>query len=99
MITYGARGNPDPQSLQSLGAHASGNVHTFTRFRTGADGASLHPLQRSGAVSASSHSLGYRMTAMGPAGLGDAPHAATFNRTLPPVMNLYGSPSDPAMRI
>ena len=71
-ITWGAnRPNANPQQQTSLGAVATGNVHTFTRFRmTGGSGASLHPLQRTGAVSADSHAMGVRMTASGPPGLG-----------------------------
>ena len=90
MITWGARGNPNQQQWQSLGAIATGNAHTFTRYRTGSDGASLHPLQRSGQVSAGSHTFRVRQNAIGPVGLGNGPPVPYVDMTLPPVVPLMG---------
>lgn len=88
MIIWGQKVNTNKQQVQSLGAIATGNVHMQVRFRTGADGASLHPLQRSGQVSAASHSMGVRHSAVGPAGLGSAEHAPAAQTidTFPPVL-------------
>ena len=102
-ITWGAnRPNANGQQQNSLGAIATGNVHTFTRFRmTGGSGASLHPLQRTGQVSANSHAQGVRMSASGPPGLGDAAHAQVpyGNMKLPPVVPIAGGPFDPSFRV
>lgn len=99
MITYGQYAQPGRRWL-SLGAIATGNAHTFTRFRTGANGASLHPLQRTGQVSADSHSMLPRMSATAQPGLGDSVYpAAYFDMRLPPVVSVYGGPNDPAMQI
>lgn len=101
MITYGQKPNPSRQSYFSLGSVATGNAHVFTRYRTAADGASLHPLQRQGQVPAdyhAAHSAG-RMTALGPSGIGDGPPAAMYNTHFPPVITIPGTGRDPAMRI
>lgn len=100
MITWGARGNPSQQSWQSLGAIATGQVHTFTRYRTASNGASLHPLQRTGQVGSDSHDFQVNHAHWGGRGLGDPLYpAATFVMTLPPVVPLYGNPRDPAFRV
>jgi hypothetical protein len=101
MIDYGARPNFNQQQWQSLGAIATGNVHTFSRYRTGADGSSLAPAQRQGRVPAASHSFRIRMTAAGPGGLGDSHKApaAAVNMTLPPLVPIYGGSNDPAYRV
>ena len=101
MITWGATGNSNKQSYFSLGAIASGVTHMFTRFRTAADGASLHPLQRQGAVFADYHvALGHgRHVAMGPSSIGDSVPAAMHIVTYPPVITIPGSGRDPAMRV
>jgi hypothetical protein len=101
MITYGQKPNPSRQSYFSLGSVATGNAHVFTRYRTAADGASLHPLQRQGQVSAAyhlAHGAG-RMTALGPSGIGDGPPAAAHVVTFPPVITIPGTARDPNMRI
>jgi hypothetical protein len=101
MITWGQRTNQNIQQVQSLGAIATGDVHMFSRYRTGADGASLHPLQRSGEVPSDSHAMIPRQTAYGPAGMGasrTAP-ASAHDMTLPPVVPIVGGPNDPHMMV
>lgn len=101
MITWGQKANTNKQQVDSLGAHASGITHTFARFRTGSDGASLHPLQRTGQVSAASHQMGVKQSAAGMDGLGSAQTApaAWVNMTLPPLIPIYGNPRDPKFRV
>jgi hypothetical protein len=101
MIIWGQRANQNAESWQSLGAVATGVTHDFTRYRSLADGAALHPLQRTGQVAASSHDLMPRMTTFGGYSLGDGPRAAAHAMALPPV-NTIGGPGtslDPAMRV
>ena len=87
MMTWGVKPNTNVQQVQSLGAVATGVTHTFTRFRTGGNGSSLHPLQRTGQVgSASSGLMGARLSAPGGDGFGGAPPAAWTNMALPPVV-------------
>lgn len=103
MINWGAKPNTNAEQWQSLGSVATGNVHTFSRYRTAADGASLHPLQRTGQVSAQSHAMmGGRMTAATPPGLGSAARAPAgyHNMMLPPIVPVgVGSSRDPMMRV
>jgi len=102
MIIYGQKTNPDVQSWQSLGAHASGVVHDFaTRYRTAADGAALHPLQRMGLVKADSHFYNLPPAAAGRGGLGSADYApaAAFNMTLPPLVPIASGQTNPAFRV
>lgn len=83
----------------SYGAAASGDMHVFTR-RLGPSGVSLHPLQRSGAVSAESHDYISRQGAAHHATLGESVYpAGHMDLTLPPVVPLHGSPRDPAFHI
>ena len=100
MITWGQSRNPNTQSWQSLGAHAGGDTHTFTQFRMIGNGASLHPLQRTGEVSADSHGMWPRMSARGPSTIGDSKYpAAVVNMTLPPIVSTVGGPRDPNMMV
>jgi hypothetical protein len=87
MITWGQKVNTNKQQVQSLGAVATGDVHTFTRFRTAPDGASLHPMQRSGHVSSASHGMGVKHSAFsGSGGLGGSVYPASHvDMQLPPV--------------
>lgn len=101
MITYGQKRNPSRQSYLSLGSIATGNAHIFTRYRTAADGASLHPLQRQGQVTADYHAAhgAGRMTALGPSSMGDGPHVPMHYTGYPPVITIPGTGRDPNMRI
>jgi hypothetical protein len=101
MITFGVKPNYNTQQVQSLGSVATGDTHTFARFRTGANGASLHPLQRTGEVSASSHGYSPRMTAGGPPGLHDNPGNAVpaVIGGFPPLLQYHGSARDPLVQI
>ncbi len=101
MITWGQKPNTNPQSLQSLGAIATGNTHVFTRYRSLADGAALHSLQRTGDVSSASHQGMVRMATFSRGGIGDGPPAAYHNAALPPVVKVgtVGTSLDPAMRV
>jgi hypothetical protein len=100
MITWGQRANPNTEQTASLGSHASGNVHSFTRYRTAANGASLHPLQRQGVVAQNSHTMTPRMTAASHPGLGESAYpAAAFNMQLPPLVPISGSPRDPGFQV
>lgn len=99
-ITWGARPNTNQESYQSLGAIATGVTHTFTRYRTAADGASLHPLQRQGIVSADSHMQNTRHAVWMKGELGDGPPAAYVNLAMPPVLPFGpGSSRDPGVMI
>ncbi len=76
-----------------------GNMHLFTRWR-GLGGVSLHPLQRSGQVSAASHATFGAQGAHHHPGLGDTPFpAGAMNMTLPPVVPIHGSPRDAAFMV
>lgn len=101
MIDYGQRVNPNRQQVQSLGAIATGDVHTFTRYRTGGDGSSLHPAQREGRVSSAASMMQVRQTAAGPPGLGSSERApaAQTSDPFPPVLQYVGSPRDPRFQV
>lgn len=75
-----------------------GDMHQFTRY-LGPSRVALHPLQRSGAVSAASHSILGNVGAPHWPGLGDGPPAGHSNLTMPPVVPIAGSPRDPAFMI
>jgi hypothetical protein len=103
MITWGAnRPNANRQQQTSIGAIATGDRHVHIPFRLqSGDGASLHPLQRAGQVSAASNRAGVRMRAAGPPGLGDASSAMVpyVNQQWPPVVPIAGGVRDPAMQV
>lgn len=101
MITWGARGNTNKQQWQSLGAIATGDVHTFTRYRTAIDGASLHPLQRQGLVSADAHAYNIRpgtpaRYSLGGSELAPAAHTPMI---LPPPVPVWSGQLNPNVRI
>jgi hypothetical protein len=101
-IDWGAKPNTNKESWQSLGAIATGVTHAFVRYRTGANGASLHPLQRLGVVPADSHAMLPQMDAGGSRHIGDsvnAPAASAYH-VYTPVIGLQGSPQfDPKVRL
>jgi hypothetical protein len=83
----------------NLTALQRGDRHMHTRFR-GMNNVSLHPLQRTGLVSASSHDTFGAQGANDHPGLGDTRFpAGHMNLTLPPVVPIHGSPRDPAFQI
>lgn len=101
MITYGVKPNNNVQSWQSLGSHADGQLHTFSRFRAMQSGVSLHPLQRAGQVAVSDNPLSFNRAAAGQPGLGSATRApaARFTMRLPPIVPIAGHSLDPQYRI
>ena len=101
MITWGQKANTNAQQWQSLGSIATGVPHVFTRFRTGSDGASLHPLQRQGVVGAESHNMNVRQTAADNPGIGDARRSPVpyTNGARPPLVPIASGQINPAVRI
>ena len=86
----------------NVNVFAWGNRHVQVRY-LGPSGVSLHPLQRSGHVSAASHhgagSVNVRQFAATWPGLGDGPPAGLVHVTLPPMVQIAGSPRDPRIMI
>jgi hypothetical protein len=78
--------------IYSYGAAASGDFHQFTRYR-GASKVSLHPLQRTGQVSARANMFVGAQGAPVAQSLGGAEYApaSNFNMKLPPVVPISGS--------
>jgi hypothetical protein len=84
----------------NLNVFAHGDMHVQNRY-LGPSGVSLHPLQRSGHVGARSHDFGAnaRYGAAGWPGLGDGPPAGLVRVTMPPMVQIAGSPRDPRIMV
>jgi hypothetical protein len=86
----------------NVNVFAYGNRHVQVRY-LGPSGVSLHPMQRSGAVSSRSHNFAQnmRMPAAGWGTIGSAQStpAGLAHVTFPPIVQIAGTPRDPRVMV
>lgn len=84
-----ARMSNNVHQTLTYGAAGSGDLHQHTQYRNNPGFVSLHPLQRSGYVSSSSHMMpggGTQRLNDGQPSLGDSVPASFVDMKLPPVV-------------